>query len=250
MRRLVEAIRFLTIVPLPGAGHDTADELPGATAFFPVVGILIGVAAACLATGLWALFPAGVASVLLVTALAAVSGGFHMDGLADTADGFFSARPKARVLEIMKDSHIGAMGVMAVVCVLAMKVAAIASMGQPDVWKAAFLMPVAGRCSLVIGIAILPAAGVDGGLGKLFSQRRSSLAALWALAVLSAAGWATSGSRGLIAAGAAVVVVAVFSAACYGKIGGSTGDTLGATCELAETAVALAWVAKPIELLA
>ena len=250
MKRLPAAIRFLTILPLPGDGRSTPEDIAGAATFFPVVGVLIGAVMAALAIGLWSVFPAGAAAVLTVTAMLAVSGGFHMDGLSDTADGFFSARPKDRILEIMKDSHIGAMGVIAIVCVLLLKVAAMASLAEAEVWKAAFLMPVAGRCALVVGINVLPAARPDEGLGKVFCQNRSSLQSFWALGVLLTAGWFTSRWAGLTAVAAAVVVIVVFAVWCHRKIGGSTGDTLGATCELVETAVAITLAAKPVQLLA
>ncbi len=250
MIRLLAAIRFLTILPLPGNGDRAPEELAAAARFFPVVGVLIGGAMAALAVGLWSLFPPAVASVLLVTAMLAVSGGFHLDGLSDTADGFLSSRGKDRVLEIMKDSRIGAMGVIAIMGVVLLKVAAMASLADAQVPKAAFLMPVAGRCVLVIGINVLPGARVDGGLGSVFCQNRSLLQALWALVVLFAAGWLVLRWTGLLATAAALVVIIAFSLRCYRKIGGATGDTLGATCELAETAIAIALTARPMHLLA
>ncbi|MHC4404464.1 MAG: adenosylcobinamide-GDP ribazoletransferase [Planctomycetota bacterium] len=251
MRRLFAAIRFLTILPLPGGGSSgEPDELAEATPLFPVVGILIGGAMAALAIGLWGLFPPAVANVLLVVFMLAVSGGFHMDGLSDSADGFFSSRAKDRILEIMKDSRIGTMGVIAILCVVLLKVAAMASLAESQVPKVVFLMPLAGRCALVIGVNLLPNARADGGLGRLFCGNRSLLQMLWALAVLFAAAWIASQWAGLIAAGLTLIVVLAFSAHCYRKIGGATGDTLGATCELAETAIVVVLVAAPVQWLA
>ncbi len=250
MRRLLAAICFLTILPLPGDDGSAPEELAHATTFFPVVGILIGGAMAALAIGLWGLFPPAVASVVIVTAMLAISGGFHMDGLSDTADGFFSSQGKDRILEIMKDSRIGAMGVIAVSCVILLKVTAIASLPESQVPKVVFLMPVAGRCALVIGVNFLPSARVDGGLGKRFCENRSLLRTFWALAILFAVGWITAQWVGLIATAVALVVIIAFSAHCYRKIGGVTGDTLGATCELGETVIAIALAATPVQLLA
>ena len=244
MRRLLAAIRFLTIVPLPGGENTGARELGSAAPLFPVVGLLIGAVMAAAAVGLWNVFPPAVAGVLLTVALLAVSGGFHMDGLSDTADGFFSSRGKQRMLEIMKDSRVGAMGVIAIVCVFALKVAALASLERADVVKAAFLMPVAGRCGLTLGINGLPSARGESGLGKLFCQARSWPQAVWATVVLAAAGWFAAGYSGGAAVAAALAVIVVISLHCYRKIGGATGDTLGATCELAETAVAVAFTVR------
>ena len=253
MRRLFAAIRFLTIVPLPGGGDGTADELAGATPFFPVVGLLVGGVMAASAIGLWFLFPPMLAAVLLVVLMLGVSGGFHLDGLSDTADGFFSSRPRDRILEIMKDSHTGVMGVIAIVGVVLLKVAAVASLPELQVAKVAFLMPLAGRCALVIGVNLLPNArarlqqGADGGLGGIFCGSRSLLQIIWALTILFGATWIALQWAGLIAAVLTLVVIVAFSAHCYRKIGGATGDTLGATCELAETAIAVSLAAIPMQ---
>jgi adenosylcobinamide-GDP ribazoletransferase len=249
VRRLFDAIRFLTILPLPGGGSSEPVELARATPMFPVVGLLIGGVMYALAIGLWYIFPPAVAAVLLVTAMISVSGGFHMDGLSDTADGFFSSRPRDRILEIMKDSHIGAMGVMAILCVVLLKVTALTSLNEVQVAAVAFLMPVAGRCALVIGINLLPNARAEGGLGQMFCGRRSVVQVIWALIVLFGAAWVALQWYGIIAATVALLVILAFSAHCYRKIGGSTGDTFGATCELAETAIVVALVAMPSQLL-
>lgn len=250
MKRLFSAVRFLTILPFPGGGCGTPRELVRATPLFPVVGAFIGGLAAALAIGLWSLFPTAVAAVLLVLFMLAVSGGFHMDGLADTADGFLSSRPKERILEIMKDSRIGTMGMIAILGVVLLKVAATASLPRSQVPNAAFLMPVAGRCALVLGVNLLPGARADGGLGTLFCENRSLPRMLWALAALIGAAWFVSRWAGLIAAAVALVVILVLFGLCKRKIGGATGDTLGASCELAETALVVVLAAIPVQSLA
>ena len=249
MRRLFAALRFLTILPLPGSETGAPSELVRAAPLFPVVGVLIGGLTAALAIVLWSVFPPAVAAVLLVVFLLAVSGGFHMDGLSDTADGFLSSRPKDRILEIMKDSRVGAMGAIAILCVVLLKAAAILSLAESHVPRAAFLIPVAGRCALVIGVNLLPSARPDGGLGSLFCESRSLPQTLWALAVLVGAAWIGLQWAGLIAAAATLVVILVFSALCYRRIGGATGDTLGASCELAETAMIVTLAATPVQAL-
>ena len=118
MKRFLAAIRFLTILPLPGewgaAESDLADSVP----FFPVVGLLLGGLAAAIAWGMARIAPPMVAAAVIVVAMLSFSGCLHLDGLSDTADGFLSSRNRQRMLEIMKDSHAGAMGVIAVACVL------------------------------------------------------------------------------------------------------------------------------------
>ena len=163
MKRFLAAIQFLTILPLPGGVNPGERVLGGSLPFFPVVGLLIGAAVALADWGLGRIFPIGVTSVFTVILLIAVSGGLHIDGLADTADGFFSARPRERILAIMKDSRTGPMGVAAIVCVVALKIALIASVAGPWRWWVLLLTPLAGRCALLVHMALLPYVRPEGG---------------------------------------------------------------------------------------
>lgn len=234
MKRFFAAIRFLTILPLPASWAGDEVALKRSVPFFPVVGLLIGGVAAGTAYALTHVLPPLPAAVLITTVLAGVSGGLHLDGLADSADGLLSARPRQRVLEIMKDSHIGAMGVIALVLVLCLKISALGSLPGDALWRAALLMPVAGRCALVLAMAMVPYARPDGGLGRLFFERRPRVSAVWAIVVLAATGWLVAGYAGVAAAGASLVLVGLFTTYTYLRIGGATGDTLGATCEIVE----------------
>ncbi len=239
MKRFLAALRFLTVFPIPGPWGHAQEDLAGSVPCFPLVGLLLGAGAGALALGLSRVLSPPPACVLVVIALLAASGGLHMDGLSDTADGFFSARRRERMLEIMRDSHIGAMGVMAIVCVLLLKVAALASIPQRTMWRAVFLMPVAGRCALVVSMAVLPYARTEGGLAAVFYTKRPRLTALWAAGVLAGAGGLILGVAGLVAAVASLAIVLLFAVYTVRKIGGATGDTLGAACEIAEIVPAL-----------
>ena len=236
--RFVAAFRFLTIMPLPGALGTTEQELAGATLFFPLVGLVLGLLALPVVWCLQQIFPPSVIAVLAVTLLAAFSGGLHLDGLADTADGFFSARPRERILEIMHDSASGVMGVVALVLILLLKVACLASLST-FLLPVIFLMPLAGRTAIVLMMALLPYARPAGGLALIFYTRRSLLVALWGLICFLVAAWLAAGEQGAGAVLAVVILVLLFARFCYLKIGGATGDTLGASSELAETVVAL-----------
>jgi adenosylcobinamide-GDP ribazoletransferase len=239
MKPLLAAIRFLTIVPLPASWETDEDDLARSLSWFPVVGLLIGLAASGLTAALAREFPPLVSAVVLVIVLAGVSQALHLDGLSDTADGFLSSRPRERVLEIMRDSHIGAMGVVSIVLILLLKVASLGSMPTGDLWRAAVLMPVAGRCAILVQMAMLPYARPEGGLASIFYRGGRTGCAIGAVAALGLVGFLAARWAGLSAAGVTLVLVAVFSAYSYRRIGGATGDTLGASCELAEAATAL-----------
>jgi adenosylcobinamide-GDP ribazoletransferase len=245
MKGFFAALRFLTVLPLPGKWGCSESALTGSAPFFPLVGLLIGGIAAAVSFPLWRVFPALPAAVLIVLSLLGASGGLHMDGLSDTADGFQGSRSRERILEIMRDSRVGAMGVIAVVSVVAVKIAALASLAGPRlVWIAVLLMPVAGRCAMVVKMALLPYARGEGGLGTPFYEKRPSFSAAWAVLVLLATGWLAGGPVGAIAGGAALITTLLFAAYTYRRIGGATGDTLGASCELAEAVVALTFAAQ------
>jgi adenosylcobinamide-GDP ribazoletransferase len=244
MKRLLAAVQFLTILPVPRGLCPDERALGGSLPFFPVVGLGIGAAVAAIDWALGLLFPVGVTSVLAVILLIAASGGLHMDGLADTADGFFSSRPRERILEIMRDSRTGPMGVAAIVCVVALKIALIASVAAPARAWVLLLTPVAGRCALLIQMALLPYVRPEG-LAQVFHRNRSLAHAPWALMFLIASGGLAGGIPGLVAGGVSFLFALIFTAYVRRRIGGLTGDTLGAACEWTELAPALvasAWL--------
>ncbi|MBS3800533.1 MAG: adenosylcobinamide-GDP ribazoletransferase [Thioalkalivibrio sp.] len=239
MRSLLAAFAFLTVVPVPVrlAERDFARAPFG----FPLVGMVLGTLVALSDLGLdrLGLSPA-FRGILAVGLLAALSGGLHLDGLADAADGFLSARPRKRVLEIMRDPHIGTMGVLALVFVLAVKVAALVELPHPMRWKALVFAPLAGRCMLVSVMALLPYVRGSEGLATVFYGPHRRLAGLWAaVCVPAAAILLLHVVGGLLLAGSVFAITGVLSLWSWRRIGGLTGDTLGATSEIIEAAVLL-----------
>jgi adenosylcobinamide-GDP ribazoletransferase len=244
MKGFLAALQFLTIVPVPARWAADEDSLKRSVPFFAVVGALIGVAAAAFAWAAGLFVPALPASVLTVIFLAAVSGCLHLDGLSDTADGFLGTRDRDRALAIMKDSSAGPMGVVAVVCALLLKVTSLGGIPTETAWRTVFLMPLAGRCALPLMIALLPYVRPGGGLGAVFCKGRPVFSAVLAAVILLVAGWFAAGLTGLCAGVATLVVTLLFAAYCYRKIGGATGDTFGAACEIAEIIPALTMAAR------
>ena len=239
------AFRFLTIIPLPGSIGCDSEDLARSTVFFPLVGVFLG----CLASGgawvLWEILPPFVAEVSLTLLLLSFSGALHLDGLADSADGFFSSRDREGILQIMRDSRVGAMGAIALVMALLFKVSCLSGLSQLQAVKVSFLMPLAGRCTLVIMMTLLPYIRPEGGLGTLFYTRQTGFAAMFSVAALFVFSFLVQRVPGLGLAGLTVLVVLLFSLYSYRKIGGLTGDVLGAGCEISEISMALFYVALP-----
>ncbi len=236
---LLAAFRFLTVLPVPGSPDNKDTTLAKSPLFFPLVGLVIGAIGALLVFLIWNILPIQVAAVLLVLYLVVISGGLHMDGLADTADGFFSSRSREQILIIMRDSRIGAMGVMAIVLILALKIMALGSMDRSTAIRALFLMPIAGRTAILLLMALLDYVRVDGGLGTLFyslNTKKFAFAGCFFYIVFSLL---VAGGRGWILTSCFLLSMYLFSYMCKRKINGATGDTLGAGAELAETVVAL-----------
>ncbi len=232
MRGFFAALQFLTLFPLPRRLAPDEGALKKAPPFFPLIGLFVGILVASLDWSLGLLFPIALRSVLAAIALIAFSGALHTDGLADTADGLLSSRPRERMLEIMRDSRTGPMGAVAIVSVVTLKIAAIASLPAAARFWTLTMMPIAGRCALLIVMAVLPYARPEGLVG-IFQLRRPFLTLLWALAFLLSAGGG-GGIAGVTAGGLSFLFVLLFSVYLRRKIGGYTGDTLGAACELTE----------------
>ncbi len=235
MKDLLTALGFLTVLPVPQTAAENR-EMAGAPRWFMVVGLLIGCLLAPLALALYTLLPAGPAAVLVVAALLAVSGGLHLDGLVDSADGLCSVRERQRMLAIMRDSRIGAMGAIALVMVLALKMACLAELHAGQAAVAVFLAPAAGRLAMLACMVILPYARPEGGLATLFYPGASLLVLgsngmVFCLLCLLLLG-PGSGLPLLLS----VAVTLLFVRLCRGRLGGATGDTLGAACELGEAA--------------
>ena len=236
MKRLLAALQFLSVLPIDQ--RFDADDLGGSKAWFPAAGMIIGIFAA-IVYGIFRAFalPASLSALAGVIALAWFSGFLHLDGVADTADGFFSARPREQVLEIMRDSRIGTMGVIALFSVLALKWAALSALRPDMTWRVLVLAPIAGRAGQVITMNIMPYARPEGGLATVFLGH-TSRRTIWIVLVFTVfAAVLLCGVRGVFALCVSGLFGLYFNLRCLRKIGGMTGDTLGAVSEGIETMV-------------
>jgi adenosylcobinamide-GDP ribazoletransferase len=239
---LGEALRFLTIIPIPGMPPMTEQSISRAIPLLPLAGALIGALLVGLGFACGALWDTWVRAVLIVVGWGVVTSGLHLDGLSDTFDAVMSWRTRERKLEIMKDSRIGAMGALALIAVLGLKVAWLHA-AEDAWWSAVWLAPVLGRWADTYGIFRFPPAR-EGGLGREFQAqaRRGDFAISTATAILLAL--VLSGPRGLLA----LALVWAFSSALARwwtrDLGGLTGDTYGALCEIAEVVTLAALSAR------
>jgi len=235
------SFRFLTIVPLAWRAGDDHTRFERCLGFFPVVGLLIGILCFLLVSFCALLFPQMVVAAIGIIFLAGISGCLHLDGLADSADGLLSSRPKELMLQIMKDSRSGVMGVIAVCFILLLKFAALISLDTQEMPLALLLMPFIGRAAILFTMARLPYARAEGGLGLLFysnSTRKTAFVSILFAIIFTAIFFSAQFLPLLIFVS---LWVLLFNYWCSCKLGGATGDTLGAVCEIAETATALAF---------
>jgi len=238
---LAAAMRFLTIIPVPGGGEKDGSFFGGALFYFTITGVIIGAGGALFSYLLSMVLPSLVTAVILTIFLSIVSGFLHLDGLADSFDGLLSARPAHQSLEIMRDSRIGVMGAAAITALFLLKTTTINSIDHHELIVAMLIVPAAGRTSIVIMMSILPYARKNKGLGELFYTGVNRWAAIVSVLVLGALTILFAPSRFFLIFIILIVTVGMFSWICKTKIGGATGDTLGAVCELSEAMILLSF---------
>jgi adenosylcobinamide-GDP ribazoletransferase len=249
---LRNALSLFTTIPVRAIPGISKDEAARAVLWLPVVGALLAVPAA----GVLLAVEAGgrstprdlLAAALAVGVLALLTGGLHLDGLADTADGLGSRRPRDEALAIMRRPDIGPLGVAALVLVLLVQVTALASV-RPGWPGAAALMAavVTGRVAVVLATGTGSPAARPDGFGALVAGSTSYLARVTAGAALLAAvavaatlAWGTPGAaRAVIAVLAGLVAGGLLRRLARRRLGGMTGDVFGAVVEVSSAVVLL-----------
>jgi adenosylcobinamide-GDP ribazoletransferase len=247
-RALTLAGRFLTRWPFPAPADATLEDMARSSVFFPVIGLLLGVALAAAALALQALPLDGVGlvvpAVLLLGLWVWSTGALHLDGLADCADAWVGGLgSRERTLEIMKDPHIGAMGVVVLVLALLGKLAALAALLAAGAGAMLLVLPLLARASALWLLLVTPPARAGGlgaaaaaGLPRAWARVAAALGGLGALALLAM----LSVPAAMAAAGAALLTFWFWRASLLHRLGGHTGDGIGAMIELTELAALLA----------
>ena len=234
------AIGFLTVLPVSprdaASPPDAAGALARAPAWFPAVGLLLGAMLAFLDLALRALhLPVLLNGALLLAMLAALTRALHLDGFMDTCDALLGGFDRERRLAILRDPHVGAFAVVGVVCLLLVKLAALAALPGGYRTGVLILFPCLSRAAMVLAMEWFPYARREG-LGTPFASddgRRPRAGLLFA----AAAALALTGLPGLALAAMAAAVAWAVGAWATRLLGGVTGDIYGAVNEIAEVAV-------------
>ncbi len=229
MRSLISALRILTAIPVPGTD---CENIENALYAFPVVGALLGGV-------LWLLagtpLPSFVLAAFLLVLQTLLTRGFHLDGIADAADGFGGGYTKERALEIMKDSRIGAFGAMALTLTLLVKFALLCVLLNQGLAGGIFAAMVISRTAQVFQCVTLPYARPAGtAAATVQNARRNHLIIALTLCILLLL---PTGMRSLLLLPAGLLAAFAWGLYCKKRVDGITGDLLGATNELVEIAV-------------
>lgn len=236
MLDFITALQFLTRIPVRIQIPYTERQFGRSVKFFPLVGGVIGglLAAVSYALGLLSGEAVHMRAALLLLLEIMLTGGLHCDGLMDTWDGFLSTASREGTLEIMKDSRVGAYGVMAFGLLLLWKYSLLLAIAPELLPAALWAAPVIARLAVVAAITSYPYARAQG-LGKPFFQYAGKYtlptAGVFTAVLLFAAGW-----QGLVAAVAGLSAAGVFAHYAVSRLGGLTGDVYGAIIEMTEVA--------------
>lgn len=236
------ALEFLTPLRLRRVAIWDDRTFALAAAWFPLIGLGIGALLLGLDRGLDRLLPVAPASALLVAALALLSGGLHLDGVADTADGLAVQGDRATRLGVMSEGNTGAAGVMALALVLLVQWSALASLEAPLRTPALLLAPALGRWAVTPVAAVFRPARPRG-IGHALQQGIWPVAAPLSTVLAAGAPVALFGPPGLVLVLVAGVAALTVAGAAARMLDGVTGDTFGASIEVAQAAVLLAIVA-------
>lgn len=239
----ITAFQFLTRIQVKNPPAWAPGAFGRSVKFFPLIGGIIGLILAAIAYGAHFYAPGNapvhvLAAVLIIVEIM-ITGALHCDGLMDTADGIFSGRSRERMLEIMKDSRIGAFGAISFFLLVLLKYSLLVDLPSGRLIPALFVMPVTARMTVVAAIALFPYARAEG-LGKSFAGGTGSHT-VWIAGLLTLVLVAPFGLTALWPAVAGFAFGLLAARYVANRLGGMTGDVYGAVLELSEVAVLVAF---------
>lgn len=234
MRLFIVMLQFLTRIPINKNYEVSASEFSKGIVFFPVIGLIIGGFNALLFFICDKLTSSIVAATFCVFANIIITGALHLDGLADTCDGVFSSRTKERMLEIMKDSRIGAFGTIALLFDILFRIAFIYSINSDIVIYSILLSPVVAK-TLVGYLAFSSKDAREGkGMGSLFMSVKDNKPLIGCIVIGFGIVYGVFGSIGIMLMLFCFIICILFRNYIYSKLDGMTGDTFGAANEIIE----------------
>lgn len=229
-------LQFLTRISIQTKKQWSLDSFSRSVKFFPIIGGIIGLLLTGIVYGaqnFWGVkLPLHLMAVSIILFEIIITGGLHCDGLMDTVDGVFSGKSRERMLEIMKDSRVGAFGAMSFCLLIVMKYSLILDIEPMLLPIAIFVMPIIGRTAVVMAITLYPYARADG-LGKGLSQceHKNTLYIAGIIAILLLVPF---GKLVLLSSGVAIAFAILVAEYVNKRLGGLTGDVYGAVVELTE----------------
>lgn len=232
----ITAIRFLTIIPLPGRiTHDKYD-LGKSLPYFPLVGLICGGILLLLHYFFSIFLPLSISYILLIICLVILTGAHHIDGFMDTFDGIVAAKTRERRLEIMQDSKVGAFGISAVVLLFLLKYVALVA--NPTTIPTLLLMPMLSRWMMVSSIFTCTSAK-NTGMGFAFKQGANWCRFIIATIITVAISASIFNWRGIILMAGLWSISSLIILFFRSRFGGLTGDNYGAINEISEILVVL-----------
>lgn len=232
IKRLILMIQFLTRIPLSINLNVTEEDFSKGVIFFPVVGLIIGGILFGINFILTPYFNVLSKAVLLTIACVFITGGLHLDGLADTFDGVYSNRSKERILEIMKDSRVGSNGALVLIIILLLKASLLTNMSDGMIGGVLLVMPVVARASVVY-VCRFSKYARETGMGNFFIGKVNNVQLIFALGFTSIVIYLINIMFFIPLVGV-LIFATWFKWSISKKIDGMTGDTIGAVTELSE----------------
>lgn len=238
MKGFLLMVTFLTRIPIKINFEFREEDFLKGIKYMPIIGMIIGALMYLIALGN-KIFHPEVVSVLVWVSYIYITGGLHIDGLADSVDGVLSNRDKKRVMEIMKDSRIGAFGVISIIVLLLMNITLTTHVAINTI----FIVPVVGRCCGVVAASLGECARKDG-MGKAIIEYSSAKEMIFAISVTALLSYIMSGLNSVVVFAVVLIVTTLVVKFFKNKIDGMTGDTIGFTIEFTQCAYlfcAYAW---------
>jgi len=238
IKRFLLTLGFMTRIPVKvDLGEVKDEDMHKGFLYYPVVGLIIGIVDLAVYLLVTLVLPSIFGIIFAMLANFCVTGAFHLDGLSDTADGIYSARTRERMLEIMKDSRIGTNGAIAMNFDLMLKICGLAALPAEKIPMMILMMPIAGKMvqGAIVYKAVYPREkGIGIYVGTIDLSTLIGTIILGLIAMVTAFSW-----WGAVLYAVLFCFAYLFRVYITGKIGGITGDVMGAGSELAEVLLVL-----------